>query len=664
MNRSEQDDSGSTRQDPGNADAPAGQAGPPAAEAGPPAEEPAGQGENPPRSRLLVLTLGALGVVYGDIGTSPLYAIRESFHPSHGIGPTPANVLGVLSLVFWALTLIIVVKYLTFVLRADNRGEGGTLALLALYSPRPESRKGWAILMLGLFGTSLLYGEGVITPAISVMSAVEGLEVATPRFSAFVVPITIAILLGLFLLQKHGTARISAVFGPITLAWFISLAALGLHSIARDPGVLVAVNPWYAVQFFLDNGARAFLLLGSVVLVITGAEALYADLGHFGRKPIRTGWFAVVFPALLLNYFGQGAYILTHQHIEHPFFDLVPRWALYPMVVLATLAAIIASQALISGAFSLTRQAIQLGYFPRLVIVHTSAREEGQIFIPQVNTALMVSCIAIVIGFRSSSALAAAYGLAVVGTMSITTILFYNVARSRWNWSGARALAFAAFFLVIELAFLGANLVKFLHGAYLPLIIGAALFTVMTTWKRGRSIMSAIFERNALPVHLFVDEIAKNPPHRVPGNAVFPTANPEGVPPVLLHHLKHNKMLHEKVILLSLVTEEVPHISESERAEVSLLGAELYRVYARYGFMETPDVQRLFLNLRRHGLHLKTAETTFYLGRETLIVTGRKGMAKWRKRLFAFMQRNAQPATAFFNIPPNRVVELGAQLEI
>jgi len=624
-----------------------------------PAEPP-----QPHRSRLLVLTLGALGVVYGDIGTSPLYAIRESFHPSHGIDPTRANVLGVLSLVFWALTLVIVVKYLTFVLRADNRGEGGTLALLALYSPREDSRRGWLILLLGLFGASLLYGEGVITPAISVMSAVEGLSVATPRLSGFVVPITIAILLGLFLLQKHGTARMGALFGPITLVWFISLAVLGVQSLTHDPSVLVAVNPWYAVRFFLENGSRAFLLLGSVVLVITGAEALYADLGHFGRRPIRTGWFVAVFPALLLNYFGQGAYILTHQHIEHPFFDLVPRWALYPMVGLATLAAIIASQALISGAFSLTRQAIQLGYFPRLVIVHTSAREEGQIYIPQVNTALMVACIAIVLGFQSSSALAAAYGLAVVGTMTITTILFYNVARARWTWSAAPATAFAVFFLAIELAFLGANLVKFLHGAYLPLIIGAVLFAVMTTWKRGRSILSSIFERNALPVDLFVDDITQHPPHRVAGNAIFLTANPQGVPPVLMHHLKHNKTLHEKVLLLSLVTEDVPHVPEAERVEVSDLGSDLYRVYARYGFMETPDVQRLFVNMRRHGLHLKTAETTFYLGRETLIVTGRTGMAKWRKRLFAFMQRNAQPATAFFNIPPNRVVELGAQLEI
>ena len=637
-----QHDSGSTRQDA--------------------AEEPAEAGHA--RARLLALTFGALGIVYGDIGTSPLYALRESFSPSHGIAITPANVLGVLSLVFWALVLIIVVKYLTFVLRADNRGEGGTLALLALISPRERSRKGWMILLLGLFGASLLYGEGVITPAISVLSALEGLEVATPRLSGFVVPIAIVILLGLFLMQKHGTARVGAIFGPVMLLWFVSIAVLGLSNIVLYPKVLVAANPWYAIQFFMNNGVLALLLLGSVVLVITGAEALYADLGHFGRAPIRVGWFAFVFPALLLNYFGQGAYILTHQHIEHPFFDLVPRWALYPMVVLATLAAIIASQALISGSFSITRQAIQLGYFPRLVIVHTSAREEGQIYIPQVNTALMIACIALVIGFRTSSALAAAYGLAVVGTMTITTILFYNVARSRWHWSVTRAVTFAAFFLTIELAFLGANLVKFLHGAYLPLIIGTMVFAIMTTWKRGRSILSSIFERSALPVDLFVAEITKSPPYRVPGNAIFLTANPEGVPPVLLHHLKHNKTLHEKVILLSLITEEVPHVPETERVEVSDLGAELYRVYARYGFMETPDVQKLFLSVRPHGLHLKIAETTFYLGRETLIVTTRRGMAKWRKRVFAFMQRNAQPATAFFNIPPNRVVELGAQLEI
>ncbi|HEY0303920.1 MAG TPA: potassium transporter Kup [Longimicrobiales bacterium] len=608
--------------------------------------------------------LGALGIVYGDIGTSPLYALRESFRPAHHITAVHDNVLGVLSLIFWSLTLVVVFKYLTFIMRADNRGEGGILALLALLHTRTRAIAPALVLGLGLFGTALLYGEGVITPAISVLSAVEGLEVATPAFSRFIIPITVVVLIGLFFMQRHGTARVGTIFGPIMMIWFIALAVFGVFWIARAPQVLAAISPHHAVRFFIDNGMTAYWLLGSVVLAITGAEALYADMGHFGRRPIRIGWFSVVFPALLLNYFGQGAFLLTHQRVEHPFFEMLPSWALFPMVGLATMAAVIASQALISGSFSLTRQAIQLGYFPRLAIVHTSAKAEGQIFIPQVNTILMVSCIALVLVFRKAENLAAAYGLAVVGTMSISSILFFFVATERWRWKTWQAAGLCALFLSIELAFLGANLVKFMHGAWLPLAMGAVVFTIMSTWKRGRSMLAAIFARGAFPIDLFVNEITTKPPLRVKGAAVFLSASTNGVPPVLLHHLKHNKVLHEKVVLLSFITEDVPHVRESDRLDVVDLGANLYRVTGHYGFMEKPVVPDLLGQCREKGLKLHLQDTTFYLGRETLLPGKSVGMMRWRKKLFALMHRNAQSATAFFEIPANRVVELGAQIEV
>lgn len=607
-------------------------------------------------------------MVYGDIGTSPLYAVREAFNPTHGLAATGANVRGVLSLIFWALTLVIVVKYLSFILRADNRGEGGVLALLALLSHqignRPPVRRA-IFLALGVFGAALLYGEGVITPAISVLSAVEGLEVATPRFAPYVVLITVGILVGLFMLQRHGTARMGVIFGPITLIWFVSMALTGIGGIVRYPQVLLAINPWHAVSFFIRNEATGFLVLGAVVLVITGAEALYADMGHFGLKPIRLGWFAVVFPALLLNYFGQGALMLSsNAQIEHPFFGLVPRPLLYPMVGIAMAATVIASQALISGAFSLTRQAIQLGYLPRLRIVHTSATTVGQIYIPDVNNALMIACIALVLGFGSSSRLAAAYGLAVVGTMAIGTILFAAVARSQWDWPRWKVLLFVVVFLSIEAAFLAANAAKLAHGAWLPLVFGAGLFTLMSTWKRGRMLLARHFEKGALPLATFVNEIIRKPPHRVAGSAVFLTANPEGVPPVLLHHLKHNKVLHEKVVLLSFLTLDVPHTNDFDRVEIEEFAGGFFRVRARYGFMETPDLQQLLGICAAKGLKLKLMETSFYLGRETLVTRTAAGMARWRKKLFGVMQRNAQSATAFFNVPPNRVVELGAQIEL
>ncbi len=614
---------------------------------------------------LSLLVLGALGIVYGDIGTSPLYALREAFLPTHHIRPVHDNVLGVLSLIFWALLLVVVFKYLTFIMRADNRGEGGILALLALLHTRTRAIAPALVLGLGLFGTALLYGEGVITPAISVLSAVEGLGVATPALSNFIVPVTVIILIGLFLMQRHGTARVGIIFGPITLVWFIALSVIGLSWIVRAPEVLTAISPHYAFRFFVNNGVTGYWLLGSVVLAVTGAEALYADMGHFGKRPIRTGWFFIVFPALLLNYFGQGALLLTRTHVNHPFYEMIPSWGLYPMVGLATAAAIIASQALISGSFSLTRQAIQLGYFPRLAIVHTSAKAEGQIYIPQVNTALMVACIALVLAFRESTNLAAAYGLAVVGTMTISSILFYFVARERWHWKPWQAAALCSVFLVTELAFLGANIVKFMHGAWLPLVMGLVVFTIMSTWKRGRSILGAVFARNAFPLDLFIQELTTKPPHRVPGAAVFLSANTQGVPPVMLHHLKHNKVLHEKVVLLSFVTEDVPFVRSEDRIDVIDLGAHLYRVSAHFGFMEKPIVPDLLNRLRAHGLQLKLQDTTFYLGRETLLpATKRRGMMRWRKKLFALMHRNAQSPAAFFEIPANRVVELGAQIEL
>jgi KUP system potassium uptake protein len=632
--------------------------------------------EAPPRSRqaaahapaqnLALLTLGALGIVYGDIGTSPLYSLQEAFKPAHGLPPTPANVLGVLSLVFWALMLVIVVKYLGFITRADNRGEGGVLALHALLSheARPALRRS-LLLSLAVVGASLLYGEGVITPAISVLSAVEGLEVVTPAFAPVVVPITVVILIGLFLVQRHGTGRVAAVFGPITLIWFFTMAVLGIRGIVRHPQVLSALNPAHAVTFFGSNGSAGFLVLGAVVLVITGAEALYADMGHFGIKPIRLGWFTVVFPALLLNYFGQGALLITQpEAVANPFYALVPRSLLYPMVGIATAATVIASQALISGAFSLTRQAIQLGYLPRLRIVHTSAKAVGQIYIPEVNAVLMVACVALVLGFRSATNLAAAYGLAVVGTMTIGTVLFCAVARTRWRWPRWKVAVFAVVFLSIEAALLAANAAKIAHGAWLPIVLGAAMFTFMATWKRGRVLLAEHFERGSLPLPMFVNEILRKPPHRVSGSAVFLTANPQGVPPVLLHHLKHNKVLHEKVVLLSFLTLDVPHTDSDDRIEMEELEAGFFRVRARYGFMETPDLPQLLKLCAAQGLRLKLMETTFYLGRETVVTRTSAGMMRWRKRLFGFMQRNAQSATAFFNVPPNRVVELGAQIDL
>ncbi len=620
-----------------------------------------------PRGRyLFVLAFAALGVVYGDIGTSPLYAMREAFRPEAGIVPTPGNVLGILSLIFWALILVISVKYLGFVMRADNRGEGGMIALTALVVPRnPGTGKAGILVLLGLFGASLLYGDSMITPAISVLSAVEGLEVATPFFTPYVVPITIVILIGLFVVQRHGTGGIGRVFGPVMLLWFLVLGAMGAAEIARHPAVLAAVSPLHAVRFFTHNRGAAFFVLGSVFLAVTGGEALYADMGHFGKRPIRITWFALVLPALVLNYFGQGALILNDPAaVEHPFFLLAPGWATYPLVALATAATVIASQAVISGAFSLTRQAMQLGYLPRVHIEHTSSREIGQIYIPGVNWLLMFACIGLVAGFRKSTSLANAYGVAVTTDMVFTTLLFAAVARARWGWAWWRVGALAAAFLVVDLAFWGANLEKIPHGGWFPLVVAAVIFAVMTTWKTGRRILSSRMHATTLPFDLFLDDVERRLPPRVPGTAVFMYGNPEGTPPALLHNLVHNKVLHERVVLLTVDTREIPVVAEAERVEVKELGSGFYRVVVRYGFVEEPDIPAALARVDLPGLDLRPMTTSYFLGRETLIPSSKPGMAMWREHLFAVMSRNARTATSFYGLPPNRVVELGAQIEL
>ena len=613
------------------------------------------------------LALAALGIVYGDIVTSPIYAIRESFIEEHGVAVSAANVYGVLSLVFWALVIVICIKYLVFVLRADNRGEGGILALTSLVTPVGDPQGGRrALIVIGLFATALLYGDGMITPAISVLSAVEGLAVATEFFEPYVIPITVAILVGLFSFQRHGTAGVGRVFGPITLVWFVTLAALGIWNIAQHPAVLAAVNPIHGVRFFVANGMNAVLVLGSVFLVVTGGEALYADMGHFGKRPIRLAWFAVVLPALLLNYFGQGALLISRPAtVENPFFLMAPSWALYPVVIIATMATVIASQALISGSYSLTMQAVQLGYSPRLDIQHTSAREKGQIYIPAINWALMLACIGLVLGFRSSSHLAAAYGVAVTTTMVVTSVLFYVVARERWRWSLPVALLVGGVFLGVDVAFWGANLLKIPHGGWFPLVIGAIVFTLLTTWKKGRQILASRMKTRTLPIDEFVQNILDDPPTRVPGTAVYMYSNPAGAPPALLHNLKHNKVLHTRVAFLSVATDEVPFVEPERRHQVRRLHENVYVISLHYGFMEDADVPAALSGIDEQGLRFNRMEISYFLGRETLIATRRgKGMALWREKLFAAMSNNARSAASFFRLPPNQVVELGAQVEL
>ena len=621
----------------------------------------------PTGKRLAILSLGAIGVVYGDIGTSPIYAIKESFHASYGLAATPANIMGVLSLIFWSLILVISVKYLLLVLRADNKGEGGIIALTALVSPPSEKAEGrrWLLVLAGLFGAALLYGDSMITPAISVISAIEGLKVATPFFEPYIIPITIGILIALFAVQSRGTAGVGAVFGPITLIWFITLAILGIIQIVQHPNVLQALNPAYGFNFFIQNGWAGFLVLGSVFLVVTGGEALYADIGHFGLRPIRLTWFCVVLPSLLLNYFGQGALVINNPElIEHPFFHMIPRWGLYPLVVIATVATIIASQAVISGAFSLSRQAVQLGYLPRLKVRQTSEKKFGQIYMPAINWILMISCIGLVLGFRSSSSLASAYGVAVTTDMVFTTILFAVVALTRWNWSkwvvGFMILAL----LSIDLSFWGANLVKIPTGGWFPLVIAALMFTIMTTWKHGRRILDDRLQDKIVTHQEFLEKVQKENPERIEGTAVFMDSNPKGTPQALLHNLEHNKVLHERVILLSLIMREIPEVPDEERMKIEPLGENVYRVNADIGFSEEPNVPALLRSCDIGEAEFKLEETTFFLGRETMLATQKPGMAIWREKLFAWMSRNAERAASYFHIPSDRVIEIGTQIEL
>lgn len=617
-------------------------------------------------TKLLALAVGALGVVYGDIGTSPLYALRETFEsPGHVLAIDEANVLGALSLVFWSLIIIISIKYLAFVMRADNHGEGGILALTSLTTPsQGAAGRRLVLILIGLFGTALLYGDGMITPAISVLSAVEGTAIVNDSMQRYVIPLAIAILIGLFAVQPRGTGKIGRIFGPVMIVWFVTMALLGIIHIVDEPGVFEALVPTHAIEFFTANGLQGFLALGSIFLVVTGGEALYADMGHFGKRPIQLGWFWFVLPALLLNYFGQGALLLGDpEAIESPFFKMAPEWALVPLVVLATMATVIASQALISGAFSLTMQATQLGYSPRVRIRHTSETESGQIYVPAINWTLMVACIGLVVGFRSSTNLAAAYGVAVTATMVITTLLFYVVARERFGWAKPAALSVCAVFLAIDLGFFGANLFKIPDGGWFPLVIGAVVFTVLTTWRTGRRILADRIGRDRLPIETYVANLARKRPVRVPGEAVYLFGSPGLTPPSLIANLRHNNALHAKVVILSIATDDVPRVLGARRLEHEALGEGFHQVRLHYGFMEEPDIVEA---LAGHGddLGLDLASVTYVLGRESLRVTDRPGMAKWREHLFAFMSRNATPAANYFGLPADQTVEIGVQVEL
>jgi KUP system potassium uptake protein len=620
-------------------------------------------------SRLVKMSLAALGVVFGDISTSPIYAIRECFHGEYGIVPSHGNINGVLSLMFWALVMIVGLKYLIFVFRADNKGEGGVIALTALIRGevnRPsQSRRKLGIIALGLFAACLLYGDGMITPAISVMSAVEGVGVVTPMFESYVIPLTIAILCGLFLIQKRGTAKVGGLFGPVILVWLCFLGVTGGVQILQAPQVLAAVFPWHALRFLLLNKIHGFVVLGAVFLVVTGTEALYADMGHFGKRPIRLTWFAAVFPALILNYFGQGALLLGNpEAARHPFYAMVPSWAMWPTVLLATAATIIASQAVISGAFSLTHQAIQLGYLPRLKIQHTSAAQIGQIYISPVNWILMVCTVALVFGFQSSSKLAAAYGVAVTSTMLITTTLFFLVARKRWQWPLFWAAPLAGIFFLVDVPFFIANISKVLHGAWFPLVIGAVFFTVMQTWAKGRHILAEQLHKIMPPVHQFIVDLASNPPTRIDDQAIFLSGTPYTVPVALAKNVKHNRIIHARTILLHFRVEDVPRVPNLEKITTEKLGSGFHRIIARYGFMENPALESALALARGQDLDLDMENTSFYLGRATLVVGEKPKMARWRANMFIFMSRNAADAASFFHLPADKVIEIGVQLEI
>ncbi|HEU4708219.1 MAG TPA: potassium transporter Kup [Methylophilaceae bacterium] len=623
---------------------------------------------NTSKTRLPTLTLAALGVVFGDIGTSPLYTMKEVFAGEHH--PVPLshdNVLGILSLIVWALIMVVSVKYVAFIMRADNRGEGGIMALLALAgrTVADNANKHRAIMMIGILGACMFFADGMITPAISVLSAIEGLEVAAPGLHSYIIPATLLVIFVLFWMQSKGTATVGAFFGPVMLIWFSTLAVLGIINILHEPRVLWGLNPYYGFRFFASNPWIAFVALGAVVLAVTGAEALYADMGHFGRKPIRLAWFGLVLPALVLNYFGQGALILHDVvSIRNPFYIMAPDWLLFPLIILATLAAVIASQAVISGTFSVSRQALQLGFLPRMRIEHTSERQLGQIYMPRVNWGLMLAVMAIVVGFGSSGDLAAAYGIAVTGDMVIATVLAGVVFRGLWKWSWLRTGLLVALFLTIDLAFFSANILKVLDGGWFPLLVAIVIFTVMTTWKRGRILLFNRLKNEAMALEPFISSIAAHPPTRVQGNAIFLTPNPQGVPHSLLHNLKHNKVLHDRVVLLTVKVEDFPHTEPEDRVAVEALEAGFYRVLIRYGFKDEPDIPAELEHCKEHGLELDTMDTSFFIGKESVIPTRGSEMAYWREKLFVGMFRNADSVTNHFNLPPNRVIELGAQVAL
>jgi KUP system potassium uptake protein len=616
---------------------------------------------------LLALALGALGVVYGDIGTSPLYAIRECFHGEHAVALNPLNVLGVLSLVFWSLTMVVTIKYVGFILKADNRGEGGIFALLALLlqaRDKMSARSYGVAVLAAVFGAALLYGDGLITPAISVLSAIEGLEVATKASKPFIIPLTVVVLFLFFLVQRRGTADIGRFFGPIMILWFLTIGAFGLFAILESPQVVSSLNPWRAVEFFRANHLHGMVVLGSVVLCITGGEALYADMGHFSPRAIKLSWLGLAYPALLLNYFGQGALLLSHpEESFHPFYGLVPRLLLYPAVLLSTIATIIASQAMVSGVYSLTQQAIQLGYLPRVRVLHTSAGHRGQIYLPEVNWAMMIGCIGLVLAFRESTNLAGAYGIAVTATMGITSIIYYLVVTRLWNWSTWKAIPLVGLFLFFDASYLGANLLKIVDGGWFTLGVALVLTISMTTWRDCRRALSQIMSPR-LTMELFLKDIAQKNPYRIPGTAVFMSVNPRGVPVTLLHHYKHHQVLYEQVILLSIQVHDQPRVALKDRVQVEEYGQGFYRITAYYGFMETPRIPEIMTQAGRLGLETTPSRTTYFLGRESLFTTGKARIAPWRKALFAMMSRNAMNPTNYFDIPPDRVIEIGAQVRL
>lgn len=621
------------------------------------------------KSSHTALTIAAVGVVFGDIGTSPLYALKETFSPHHGIPIAEASVLGGLSAVFWSLMFVVTLKYVTLVMRADNQGEGGTMALLALVFNSIKDRPQWKpyLLMLGVLGASLFYGDAVLTPAVTVLGAVEGLEVVTSAFKPYVVPIAVGAIIALFALQRTGTSKVGAIFGPITIVWFIVLSVSGIYNIVLNPVVLNAINPSYALHFLTNHGFASFVILGSVVLCVTGAEALYADMGHFGKSPIRTAWFVLVFPSLILNYFGQGALILGDPStISNPFFHMFPNWALYPAIVLATFAAVIASQATIAGTYSVTKQAVQLGFLPRMKVVQTSAREIGQIYLPGVTTLLLLVVILIVVTFGSSSALASAYGVAVTGNMLVTSILTFFVIRFGWKLPLPLCIAATGLFVTIDLAFFSASITKVFDGGWLPIVIAATIFLLMTTWRRGRDVLFERLRSSSVPLDNLLPSLFISPPLRVPGTAVFLSATPEATPHALLHNLNHNKVLHERVVFLTVDVSNVPWIKKKESCEIEDLGNNCYRVIIHLGFMNQPDITQALKACEPKGLKFNIMETSFFLSREKIVpvATLNSGMPMWQERLFATMARNAGTAVDHFNIPTNRVIELGTQVEI